>query len=54
MVLVNPVTLLVPTSGRGLGIGDNTLNFSASKNLYRNQRHLGDFEAVTNFTPAYE
>ncbi|MDU2809698.1 MAG: fimbrial protein [Klebsiella michiganensis] len=51
-----PVTLLVPTSGRALGIGDNTLSFSAYLEKIASVTNVtpGDFEAVTNFTLAYE
>jgi len=43
-------------SGRGLGIGDNTLNFSAYLEKISTVTNVtpGDFEAVTNFTLAYE
>lgn len=51
-----PITLLKPSSGRGLGIGDNTLNFSAYLEKISTVTNVtpGDFEAVTNFTLAYE
>ena len=51
-----PVKLLVPTSGRGLGIGNNTLSFSAYLEKISTVTNVtpGDFEAVTNFTLAYE
>ncbi len=51
-----PVTLLKPTSGRELGIGDNTLSFSAYLEKIASVTNVtpGDFEAVTNFTLAYE
>ena len=51
-----PVTLLKPTTGRELGIGDNTLSFSAYLEKIAAVTNVtpGDFEAVTNFTLAYE
>ncbi|WP_058911436.1 fimbrial protein [Entomohabitans teleogrylli] len=50
------VTLLQPTAGRGLGIGNNTLSFSAYLEKISTVTNVtpGDFEAVTNFTLAYE
>ncbi|MBZ7661750.1 MULTISPECIES: fimbrial protein [Klebsiella] len=50
------LTLLTPSSGRGLGIGDNTLSFSAYLEKISGVTSVtpGDFEAVTNFTLAYE
>ena len=51
-----PITLLTPSAGRGLGIGDNTLSFSAYLEKISTVANVtpGDFEAVTNFTLAYE
>lgn len=50
------VKMLKPTSGRGLGIGDNTLSFSAYLEKIASVTNVtpGGFEAVTNFTLAYE
>lgn len=50
------VTLMQPTSGRTLGIGDNTLSFTAHLEKIASVTNVtpGDFEAVTNFTLAYE
>ncbi|SUQ56326.1 Fimbria A protein precursor [Raoultella terrigena] len=51
-----PITLLKPSAGRVLGIGDNTLSFSAYLEKISTVTNVtpGDFEAVTNFTLAYE
>ena len=50
------VTLDKPTAGRVLGIGDNTLSFSAYLEKIASVTNVtpGDFEAVTNFTLAYQ
>ncbi|WP_249226386.1 fimbrial protein [Entomohabitans teleogrylli] len=50
------VTLLQPTSGRGLGNGPNTLSFSAYLEKIASVTNVtpGEFQAVTDFTLAYE
>ncbi|MEK0208361.1 fimbrial protein [Klebsiella michiganensis] len=50
------VTLDQATAGRVLGIGDNTLSFSAYLEKIASVTNVtpGDFEAVTNFTLAYQ
>jgi len=50
------ITLAKPSSGRVLGVGNNTLSFSAYLEKIPSVTNVtpGDFEAVTNFTLAYE
>lgn len=50
------VTLDTPTAGRVLGVGNNTLNFSAYLEKIASVTNVtpGEFEAVTNFTLAYQ